>query len=137
MKTHFLLLTEFTQALQELFPTCLHLYSYSLVLATSAYNTQYLNKLYHYYLFTLFIFNVAIYNFQFKKLYFFFDVFVQCKNCYFFVVVPLVDISKILIAYIFLFLFAGEHLLCSFNYSFILQISIFQILMFYLSYRHS
>ena len=44
-----------------------------------------------------FIFNLAIYNFQFKNLYFFFVVFVQYNNLYFFVVVPLADVSEILI----------------------------------------
>ena len=130
------MLTQFTQALQELFLTCLHLYSYSYVLATSVYNTQYLNKFYHYYLSMLFIFNVVIYNFQIKNLYVFFVVFVQYKNWYFFVVVPLADISKILIC-LYIFLFASGHLLCSFNFSFFFRISNFQILMFYLSYRHS
>ena len=82
-----------------------YLYSDSYVLATSAYNTQYLNKFYHYYLFIPFIFNVAIYNFQFKNLYFIFVVFVQYKNLYFFVVVPLADVSEILIClYISFFL---------------------------------
>ena len=94
IKTHFLLLIQFTQALEKLFS---NLYSDSYVLATSAYNTQYIINFYHYYLLLLFIFNVAIYNFQFKNLYFFFVVFVQYKNLYFFVVLPLTDLSEILI----------------------------------------
>ena len=70
-----------------------YLYSYSYVLATSAFNNQYLNKFYHYYLFMPFILHAAIDNFQFKNVYFFVVLFVEYKNLYFFVVVPLADVS--------------------------------------------
>ena len=57
----FITYTIYTSAARTIFQLA-YLYSYSYVMATSAYNTQYLNKFCHYYLFIPFIFNVAVYR---------------------------------------------------------------------------